>query len=263
MKRYYFYFLIVLILSFLGCDMGGGYYPETTQQQKVSTPTISLESDFGIQGQKLVIDSSTNGVSIRYTTDGSTPTQSYGKIYFNGLSFLEEPSTVKAIAYKAGYQDSNIASRIFTKVIDPYPIISSDGGNITFISSGVDIYYSTLGIDPTSTSNKYFVQIPTSSITGNSLKVIATAHNKIKSDVVEVKKTTAPFFWNLSGGLYIMHNTLGVTLRYTTNGSTPSRTNGTLINNGGRINVTTGRTIKAIAYTYDSLNSDVATYYYW
>ena len=60
-----------------------------------------------------------------------------------------------------------------------------------------------------------------------------------------------------------MHNTPGVTLRYTTNGSTPSRTNGTLINNGGRINVTTGRTIKAIAYTYDSLNSNVATYYYW
>jgi len=88
MKRYYFYFLIVLILSFLGCDMGGGYYPETTQQQKVSTPTISLESDFGIQGQKLVIDSSTNGVSIRYTTDGSTPTQSMERFILMDCLFL-------------------------------------------------------------------------------------------------------------------------------------------------------------------------------
>ena len=191
------------------------------------------------------------------------PTQSNGELYFNGLSYLEDPATVKAIAYKVGYQESDIASRAFHKVQDPYPIISSDGNYVTFISSGVDIYYSTLGISPTSSSNRCFGQIQASSITGNSLKIIATAQNMVKSYVVEVDWTTAPSFMNLSGGLYILHSSPGVTLRYTTNGSTPTRTNGTFISNGGRINVTTGKTVKAIVYTYESLNSGVSTYYYW
>ncbi|MGE4283715.1 MAG: chitobiase/beta-hexosaminidase C-terminal domain-containing protein [Clostridia bacterium] len=257
-----------MVFIMIGCDMGGidmgGIdYVDTPNQQRVNTPEISLESDFGIFGQKLIINTSTYGAFIRYTTDGTTPSKSNGEYYLDGLTYLEEPATVKAIAYKAGYQDSTIASRGFYKVQDPYPIISNDGNFITFISSGVDIYYSPFGVSSSLSSNKFIAQIPASTITGNSLKIIGTAPNKVKSDVVEVSRTTAPTFMQFSSGLYILHNSHGVMLRYTTNGTSPTRTNGTLITNGGRINVTAGKTVKAIAYTYDSLNSGVKTYYYW
>lgn len=53
----------------------------------------------------------------------------------------------------------------------------------------------------------------------------------------------------------------GATLRYTTDGTTPSRTVGTIISNGGTVTLTASTTLKAIAYTDDS-DSAVATALY-
>lgn len=253
--------ILVLLVTIIGCDMGLGY-GYSSNQQKVSTPTISLESDFGILGQKLVIKSDTIGVTIIYTTDGTTPSETNG-IYYTSFSYLEEPATVKAIAYKVGYMDSEVASRSFFKVSDPYPSISYDGNSVSFFTFGTNIYYSTSGLNPTSSSSKYHDKIPASSILGDSLKVIATQPNSIKSNVVEVKKTEQPNIMALQGDLYLVHSSPSVTLRYTTNGTTPTRTNGTLVIGGTKITIPKGKTIKAIAYTSDSLNSDVKTYYYW
>ena len=254
---------ILLVITF-GCDMGGGGfdYGYSSSQETVSTPTISLESNFGSSGQKLVIKSNTYGVTIKYTTDGTIPSETNG-IYYTSFSYLDEPTTVNAIAYRAGYKNSDVASRSFYKVSDPYPSISYDGNSVSFLASGADIYYSTSGSNPTSSNSKYYSQISASSILGDTLKVIATKSNSIKSNVVEVKKQEKPTLMELSGNVYIFHNTSGVKMRYTTNGLSPTQTRGTLITNGGKITASKGSTIKAIAYTLDSLNSDVATYYYY
>ena len=255
--------IAILVVITLGCDMGGGLdYGSSSHQQTVSTPTIGLESDFGFSGQKLVIKSNTLGATIRYTTDGTIPSETNG-ISYTSYSYLEEPAIVNAIAYRGGYKKSNVASRSFFKVSDPYPSISYDGNSVSFFASGADIYYSTSGLTPTSSSSKCYSQITTSSIPGNTLKVIATKANSIKSNVVEVKKVAKPNIMVLLGEVCLVHTSPSVTLRYTTNGTTPTRTNGTLVIGGAKISVSKGKTIKAIAYTSDSLNSDVETYYYW
>ncbi|WP_404420440.1 chitobiase/beta-hexosaminidase C-terminal domain-containing protein [Nibricoccus sp. IMCC34717] len=55
------------------------------------------------------------GASIRYTLDGSTPTAATGTVY-SGPVKLTQSKTVKAVAYKTGFNTSAVASTSFTIV---------------------------------------------------------------------------------------------------------------------------------------------------
>lgn len=55
----------------------------------------------------------TTGATIYYTTDGSTPTTA-SNTYSSAIS-LSATTTIKAIAVKAGYADSDVASKTYTK----------------------------------------------------------------------------------------------------------------------------------------------------
>ncbi len=64
-------------------------------------------------GVQVTITSATAGASIRYTTDGSTPTSTVGTPLGNGESVTLAPQqsttiTLKAIAYKDGWADSDV-----------------------------------------------------------------------------------------------------------------------------------------------------------
>lgn len=50
----------------------------------------------------ITIECATSGATIRYTTDGSTPTISHGIIYTNPIT-LDENTILKAIAYIANF----------------------------------------------------------------------------------------------------------------------------------------------------------------
>jgi len=63
--------------------------------------------------QAVTMSSSTSGATIRYTTDGSTPTETHGTVYSTAVS-ISSTTTLKAIAYKSGYADSSIASATYT-----------------------------------------------------------------------------------------------------------------------------------------------------
>jgi Chitobiase/beta-hexosaminidase C-terminal domain/PA14 domain/Divergent InlB B-repeat domain/HYDIN/CFA65/VesB-like, Ig-like domain/FlgD Ig-like domain len=65
-------------------------------------------------GEQLVyITSATPGASIRYTTDGSTPSSTTGTVYGGPLS-IGSATTLKAIAYKAGMSNSTITTGAYT-----------------------------------------------------------------------------------------------------------------------------------------------------
>jgi hypothetical protein len=64
-------------------------------------------------GQLVYITSATPGASIRYTTDGSTPTSTTGTVYSGPLS-IGSATTLKAIAYKAGMSNSAITTGAYT-----------------------------------------------------------------------------------------------------------------------------------------------------
>jgi hypothetical protein len=56
----------------------------------------------------------TRGATIRYTTDGSTPTQTTGNVYDNNPVRVTEPMTIKAVAFKKGLKDAPLAVATFT-----------------------------------------------------------------------------------------------------------------------------------------------------
>jgi hypothetical protein len=56
----------------------------------------------------LEIDCGTPGATIRYTTDTTDPTPLYGTVYSDPIEMTGEPCTIKAIAYRTGFQDSGI-----------------------------------------------------------------------------------------------------------------------------------------------------------
>ena len=64
-------------------------------------------------GQLVYITSATPGASIRYTTDGSTPSSTTGTIYSGPLS-IGSATTLKAIAYKTGMSNSAITTGAYT-----------------------------------------------------------------------------------------------------------------------------------------------------
>jgi len=59
------------------------------------------------------LSSTTGGASIRYTVDGSTPSETNGTLY-NGAISVSGTSTIKAIAYATGLVDSVITSATYT-----------------------------------------------------------------------------------------------------------------------------------------------------
>jgi len=79
----------------------------------VATPTITPATGTFTSTQSVAITDSTSGSTIRYTTDGSTPTETNGTVYSAAFN-VTATTTVKAIAYESGDTDSAVASSTIT-----------------------------------------------------------------------------------------------------------------------------------------------------
>ena len=89
------------------------YTVEGTQpQETVATPTFTPEGGTYTEAQTVSISCATEGATIRYTTNGSDPTEN-SATYLNPLD-INETTTVKAKAWKEGYLESEIAEATFT-----------------------------------------------------------------------------------------------------------------------------------------------------
>ena len=86
----------------------GGTSPTPT----VATPTFTPAAGTYNGAQTVSIACSTEGATIHYTLDGTTPTES-SPAYSTPLN-IEETTTVKAIAMKEGYNNSNVAEATYT-----------------------------------------------------------------------------------------------------------------------------------------------------
>jgi hypothetical protein len=81
--------------------------------QTVATPTFSPWSGTYTSSQTVTISTTTSGASIRYTTDGSTPSETAGTLYSNPIS-VNSTTTLIAIAYASGMTDSALATSAYT-----------------------------------------------------------------------------------------------------------------------------------------------------
>ncbi len=95
------------------------YTPSITET--CAAPTFSPAAGTYTEAQSVTISTTTSGASIYYTTDGSTPSSSNGTLY-NGAINVSEDMTIKAIAVKAGSNDSPVSEAAYT-------IISGSGSD--------------------------------------------------------------------------------------------------------------------------------------
>lgn len=209
----------------------------------VSAPQFSPGGGSYSSTQNVTISTSTSGATIRYTTDGSTPSQTGGTVYSGAIS-ISSTTTLKAIAYKSGMVDSSVTSETYTITsMVAAPQFSPGGGtytssqsvSITTSTSGASIRYTTDGSTPTSTSGTVYSSAVSIGST-TTLKAIA-----YKSGMTDSPVTTATY--TISTGLPAKPNASntgysGTLTAYS--GSYTITTNGTTIENkimNGRMHI--------------------------
>ena len=75
-------------------------------------PTFSPAPGAYISSQTVSISTTTSGATIRYTTNGTTPSETAGAVYTGPIT-LTNSTTIKAIAYESGMADSEIATATY------------------------------------------------------------------------------------------------------------------------------------------------------
>lgn len=81
--------------------------------EAVAQPTFSVPAGSYTSVLSVAITTTTTGASIRYTLDGSTPSSTNGTLYSAALT-ITSAKTLKAIAYKTGWSNSEVATVSYT-----------------------------------------------------------------------------------------------------------------------------------------------------
>ena len=91
------------------------YYTINVKESSKEKLTLSAEPNGGTveNGTIVYLTASQPSSDIYYTTDGSTPTQSSKKYSYSGIPIYNS-CTLKAVAYKSGYNNSSVMTWIFT-----------------------------------------------------------------------------------------------------------------------------------------------------
>lgn len=153
-----------------------------------SAPTFSVENGTYSSPLKVAISSSTEGATIRYTTDGTDPTEA--SPVYNGPITVSSNTTVKAYAVKDGLAPSKIfgATYKFTPVAAPVFSIPSGSYSgpqsvqLATSTEGATIRYTTDGTNPTINSKVYSGPIVVSS--NMTIKAYAVKDGHSDSSVV-------------------------------------------------------------------------------
>ncbi len=243
--------------------VGNGYSSSAvasgTYNIVASTPTFSPAPIGTFSGSQAVrLADATPGVTIYYTTDGTTPTTA--STSYTGPIPVATTTTIKAIAVGNGDSASAVASGTYNMVAStptflPAPIGTFSGSQLVKLadaSPGVTIYYTTNGTTPTTASTPYTGPIPVATTTtinaiavGNGTGASAVAigtYNILASTPTFSPAPTGTFSGSQS--VTLADASPGVTIYYTTNGTTPTTASTPYT---GPIPVATTTTIKAIA----------------
>jgi hypothetical protein len=227
-----------------------------TALQRAATPSFNPPAGAYAGTQMVTIGSSTAGATIRFTTDGSAPTAA-SPLYSAPIA-IGRTTTVRAVAMLTGMLDSQIATAAYTISVLP-PAFSPAAGTydrpqsvaLGSATAGATIHYTTDGSAPTAASPAFSAPIPVSRTT--TIRAIAVASGMANSGVAAATYTLQPAtpVFTPPGGTYLVPQFVeisstspGVTIYYTTDGSTPTSASTPYT---GPILVLTTTTIRAVA----------------
>ncbi|MFS0557943.1 MULTISPECIES: chitobiase/beta-hexosaminidase C-terminal domain-containing protein, partial [unclassified Brevibacillus] len=165
---------------------------------QVAKPVADPSGRAVLSGTKVTLSTPTEGATIYYTTDGSTPSRS--SVEYTGPIEVTSEITIKAIAVKEGMLDSEVMEEHYTillpdqvakPVADPSGGVVPSGTKVTLSSSteGATVYYTTDGTAPTGSSIKYTAPIEVTS--EMVIKAIAVKAGMLDSEVMEEQYTIA------------------------------------------------------------------------
>lgn len=230
--------LAALLLT--GCNGGSPAASNTPTSTQPTTGTPALTPGAGTynSAQNVTLTDPTAGAVIYYTTDGSTPTTA-SAVYSAPIA-VTQSETISAFAVASG----DAASAV---VIEPYTLVfptatptftpkagayaTAQSVTIADATAGATIYYTTDGTTPTTASKTYSTAIPVTATT--TVQAIAMATGLPQSALASAVYTIAPVAatptFSPAGGSFtatqnvaLADASAGVTIYYTTNGTTPT-----------------------------------------
>ena len=233
----------------------------------VATPTFSVSEGTYYAAQSVELECVTEGASIYYTTNGSTPSSSSTLYTGTAISVSTTNTTIKAIAIKDGLSDSEVAEATYvikvatpTFTVDEGTYLETQSVELNCATVGATIHYTTDGTAPTSSSPTYTSAI--SVATSQTIKAIAIKSNWTNSEVAEAEytiKVKTPTFSPVAGVYTSAQNvtlscaTSEATIKYSTNNGE------TWTTYSSAIEVSATTTIKAKAEKTGLADSDVAS----
>jgi len=193
-----------------------------TIKPKLTNPIISPQNKSFESTLEISIYSPIADALIKYTTDGSIPSESNGLTY-NSKFIISTTTTVKAVAIKSGTINSDVVITTYTKlakVLTPLlsPLDDKTFTTIQYVTiscntSGATIFYTLDGSIPSSTSQKYTGPLMINKTT--TIKAISIKSGMIDSEIIskEYKFSSNGYtgtvvfnsFRDLNGEIYAMN----------------------------------------------------------
>lgn len=133
----------------------GHVYP-INLASKLNAPVASPASGQVLRGS-IVTLAAEDGADIRYTLDGTDPTAE-STLYTSAGIEIPGKCTLKAIAVKDGWDDSDVMTESYEIPICPKPTVSVDADGVVTMTTSVEdavIYYTLDGTPPVTTSAVY------------------------------------------------------------------------------------------------------------
>ncbi|HNQ44458.1 MAG TPA: chitobiase/beta-hexosaminidase C-terminal domain-containing protein, partial [Candidatus Cloacimonadota bacterium] len=258
-----------------------GSYPNNMYQinaggttQQVALPVFNPVEGLYTTAQSVVISCTTPGATIRYTTNGTDPTEA-SPAYTTPVNIpLNSTMTIKARGYLAGWTPSTIASATyvitgtvatptFAPAAGTYP--TAQNVTISCATPAAQIRYTLDGTEPTQTSTLYSAPVAIATTTTVKAKafLVNWTPSATATALYTITGTVATPVFSPPAGTYtsaqnvtITCATAGAQIRYTTNGTEPTTTS-SLYSAPIAIAVTT--TLKAKAFLTGWNPSDTAT----
>ncbi len=246
----------------------------------VETPVFAPVAGTYADSVNFTLSCATFDAEIRYTTDGTEPTET--STLYTAPVTLTATTTVKAKAFKTAWFASETATAIYTVVYEP--VLTVDATTLNFTSTQLSQSFTVSGAHldnpiALTCSNTHFTLNPTTITTPNSNTVVtvtfdgtepATGTISVTSGTLSAQvaltataQLPAPVLTPATGNDTLVTVTMnctvsGAEIRYTTDGTEPNATS-TFYAAPVVLNIPGTYTLKAIAMKADWENSEVTT----